>query len=263
MIGSVSQALHRAVVHEKEPPKAELEPAVPIQGFRRSEAKHLYKDEADYLKKLHDDTFAQMAKYIRERIFAPKFENYGYKVDKVLAEAGEKTFNGQCKYCHAVPGVTVLVTTDHKQLGTDEALCSTPGNRKIDAEWFNKSLLNTKLEGIAKAPDKCAYVAPPLAGIWAAAPYFHNGSVPTLEGVLKSESRPDKWAYAQDGDPGNREFDQVAVGWKVTVFEKVPPKLKARIYDNSVPGFSNKGHTYGDSLSEADRKALIEYLKTL
>ena len=31
MIGSVSQALHRAVVHEKEPPKAELEPAVPIK----------------------------------------------------------------------------------------------------------------------------------------------------------------------------------------------------------------------------------------
>jgi hypothetical protein len=30
-----------------------------------------------------------------------------------------------------------------------------------------------------------------------------------------------------------------------------------------LPGYGNYGHTYGDHLSNRERKALIEYLKTL
>jgi hypothetical protein len=67
-------------------------------------------------------------------------------------------------------------------------------------------------------------VAPPLDGIWATAPFLHNGSVPTLEELLDSRTRAP--------DPGR-------------------------------PGYSNAGHTFGDPLTAADRRALIEFLKTL
>jgi hypothetical protein len=257
--------------------------------IRKGTKKGLFKDEADYIKHINErhDTFAQVAAYIRNHTSAPKFEGYRdrpgqfwvgeFKVNKELAEKGATVFKTRCASCHAVEGATLLVTTDDeyagRKLGTDEALCKTPGNRKIDADWFNKSLLATVLGGEAKVPEKCAYVAPPLVGIWAAAPYFHNGSVPTLEGVLNSSSRPAKWAYAADGDPGKRVFDAAAVGWKVhpvTGQEKLASKFTVQkysfsnfTYNTSRLGFSNKGHTYGDTLSDSERKALIEYLKTL
>lgn len=228
-------------------------------------------EKAASIKELHDDTFVQVAAYIRNHTSAPKFASFqaDYKVDQTLAADGEKVFNAQCAFCHAPKGVTLLVTTDdmdskNRKLGTDEALCNTPGNRKIDADWFNASLLATKLGGKAEAPAKCAYVAPPLSGIWAAAPYFHNGSVPTLEGVLKSELRPAMWAYAADGDPEKRVFDPTAVGWKVYTEEVRPKRTASEVtYNTNLPGYSNKGHTYGDLLKDDERKALIEYLKTL
>jgi hypothetical protein len=58
------------------------------------------------------------------------------------------------------------------------------------------------------------------------------------------------------------------VGWKVEVLDKAPdPKKPAidqrRIYDTSQPGRGNGGHTYGDKLTDTERMAVIEYLKTL
>ena len=73
-----------------------------------------------------------------------------------------------------------------------------------------------------------------------------------------------KWAYAEDGDPEKRVFDPDAVGWKVfTGTVRPKPKAKPYVYDTTVPGYSNQGHTYGDSLTDEKRKELIEYLKTL
>ena len=46
--------------------------------------------------------------------------------------------------------------------------------------------------------EGAGYVPPPLVGVWATAPYFHNGSVPTVEAVLNSRLRPDAWKRAQD-----------------------------------------------------------------
>ena len=55
---------------------------------------------------------------------------------------------------------------------------------------------------------------------------------------------------------------------KVKVLEKSPdPKSPGyelrKVYDTSRKGLSNAGHTYGDDLTEAERLAVVEYLKTL
>ena len=47
--------------------------------------------------------------------------------------------------------------------------------------------------------DIIGYQAPPLYGVWATAPYFHNGSVPTIEEVLNSSERPQIWQRKQIG----------------------------------------------------------------
>jgi hypothetical protein len=94
------------------------------------------------------------------------------------------------------------------------------------------------------------YKARPLNGIWATAPYLHNGSVPTLVELLKpAEDR------AKTFHVGIQEFDPVNVGFKD---DPTQP-----LYDTTVEGNSNKGHEYGVDLSEDDRRDLLEYLKSL
>lgn len=98
-----------------------------------------------------------------------------------------------------------------------------------------------------------AYKGRPLNGIWATAPYLHNGSVPNLyQLLLPSEQRIDSFAV------GSREFDPVNVG-----FESAPSPADF-LFDTSLLGNSNAGHDYGTGkLSDAERWELVEYMKTL
>jgi hypothetical protein len=96
------------------------------------------------------------------------------------------------------------------------------------------------------------YKARPLSGIWASAPYLHNGSVPTLAALLSSE-RPASFAV------GKVEFDPQAVG----LSDQVLDAAQVSHFDTRAAGNGNGGHLYGTRLAEADKRALIEYLKTL
>ena len=101
------------------------------------------------------------------------------------------------------------------------------------------------------------YVAPPLDGIWATAPYLHNGSVPTLDDLLKSSQRPAKWSRTFDN---TADYDAVKIGWKYKV---ETTKSNTKTYDTTQLGYGNQGHIYGDKLTAEERKAVIEYLKTI
>jgi hypothetical protein len=110
--------------------------------------------------------------------------------------------------------------------------------------------------------DPAGYVAPPLNGIWASAPYLHNGSVPTLWHLLNPGQRPAVWRRTEDG------YDQSRVGLEVTSFDDVPgtvrlPSEKREYFDTHRPGKSASGHEFPDQLSDDEKKAVLEYLKTL
>jgi mono/diheme cytochrome c family protein len=184
-------------------------------------------------------------------------------VDRHLAAKGERLFKAHCARCHGTYGANWtypnrVVPID--EIGTDR--------RRYDGitgkfgEYYNKSwFADYKVRATA------GYQAPPLDGIWATAPYFHNGSAPTVYHVLHSKSRPKLFtrSYRTDLDA----YDPVRLGWKVTLLDKAPdPKTTApielrKVYDTSRPGRGNGGHTFGDKLTEAERMAVIEYLKTL
>ncbi|HXW25594.1 MAG TPA: di-heme-cytochrome C peroxidase [Xanthobacteraceae bacterium] len=110
---------------------------------------------------------------------------------------------------------------------------------------FDKKVANT---------NKLAYKARPLDGIWATAPYLHNGSVPNLYQLLLPAKDRMKRFFV-----GTRDFDPVNVGFVTDGREG------AFEFDTSLPGNSNVGHdTYGtDALTEEERRQLVEYLKTL
>src|SRR5262249_46709671 len=120
--------------------------------------------------------------------------------------------------------------------------------------------------GVYHGLESEGYQAPPLDGVWATAPYFHNGSVPTLEHALNSKARPR--IYTRSYGTGTADYDTQRVGWKVTVLaappeRSVPGIERRKVYDTTQPGRSNAGHTFGDALSTEERRAVIEYLKTL
>jgi processive rubber oxygenase RoxA-like protein/cytochrome c len=96
------------------------------------------------------------------------------------------------------------------------------------------------------------YKARPLDGIWATAPYLHNGSVPTLWDLLNPTSERPAVFYV-----GSHDFDPVKVGLVTT---QAPG---AFLFDTSLPGNWRNGHEYGTSLSDDDKKSLLEFLKTL
>lgn len=104
-----------------------------------------------------------------------------------------------------------------------------------------------------------AYKARPLTGIWATAPYLHDGSVPTLYDLLLPAAQRPKTFFT-----GTREFDPEKIGFLTTpsadndfLFETQEASGDAR------PGNANTGHEFGSMLPEDQRKALLEYLKTL
>ncbi len=121
--------------------------------------------------------------------------------------------------------------------------------------------------------EKPQYRARPLNGVWATAPYLHNGSVPSLYWMLKpAAERPKQFCM------GARDFDPVQVGFRVdageapkcsngeTLFSTTDADGKA-INGNSVLGHSLEGKPatgiIGRMLTEDERYDLIEYLKTL
>ncbi len=106
-------------------------------------------------------------------------------------------------------------------------------------------------------PDQVlVYKARPLNGIWATAPYLHNGSVPNLWAMLQTgEERPDTFWV------GSREFDPKHVG-----FNTSSGLNEFKVNDDQGvvrAGNSNEGHEYGTNWSDEEKWAVVEYMKTL
>jgi mono/diheme cytochrome c family protein len=196
---------------------------------------------------------------------------YPFAIDAALAKKGEGIFLDNCARCHGTYGEkwtypNRIVPID--VIGTDRTRFE--GISERFGEYYNKSWFAKEKSGWLG--DEYAvsatggYQAPPLDGLWATAPYLHNGSAPTVYHVLNSKTRP-KY-FTRSYRTGKEDYDAERLGWKIETLEAgADPALSAlerrKIYDTTMPGRGNRGHTFGDKLSDADRQAVIEYLKTL
>ena len=203
-------------------------------------------------------------KDIREFLLSIEPPKYPLPIDAKLAEQGEILFTANCSRCHGTYGENwtypnKIIPID--KIGTDRKRFE--GLSRKYGEYYNKSWFTEDY----KALPSVGYQAPPLDGLWATAPYFHNGSVPTVYGVLNSKARPKTFtrSFRTDLDA----YDTNDLGWKVDVLAEAPEPEKTsgielrKVYDTTKPGRGNGGHTYGDGLTDAERRAIIEYLKTL
>lgn len=108
----------------------------------------------------------------------------------------------------------------------------------------------------SNTPEGGVYKARPLNGIWATAPYLHNGSIPNLYELLLPQEQRSKTFLL-----GSREIDVEKVGFVSTDQTSGTQAFK---FDTALKGNSNKGHNYGtNNLTEQERLELLEYLKML
>jgi mono/diheme cytochrome c family protein len=202
-----------------------------------------------------DAKFPDVVAYLKS-LKAPKNPN---TIDSKLAESGKILFESQCSKCHGkyttdndYPNLLI----DLPNIGTDPALANEYANYPEYHNWHNQGWFSKNPNASQLLPEK-GYVAPPLDGIWATAPYLHNSSVPTLEDLLNSSQRPKYWSRTFDN---TADYDPIKVGWKYKIEAS---KVNNNTYDTTLYGYGNGGHTFGDKLSIDERKAVIEYLKTL
>lgn len=130
--------------------------------------------------------------------------------------------------------------------------------QELDPIKISQFLLEN-LSGLYRKPSTAgegAYEARVLYGIWATAPYLHNGSVPNLWELL-TPPKDRKTTFMV----GSRLFDPKNVGYAT---DQSLFKNGTFVTDPSnMNGNGNGGHIYGTTLSEDERWAIIEYLKTL
>ena len=189
----------------------------------------------------------------------PKYEG---PIDRQLAEEGRIAFERVCAECHGTYGREPEYperVVSLEEVGTDpvrhQAL-NREHRRSYHKSWFGHfGTTQVTLE-------PTGYVAPPLDGVWASAPYLHNGAVPTLWHILHPDRRPTVWRRS-----GNT-LDMQRIGWRVEELNSVPKGIKSGFerrayFDTRRFGKSGAGHLFANELGEQERAAVLEYLKTL
>ena len=177
---------------------------------------------------------------------------YPFALDGAKATAGKAIFDQQCATCHASDRTgTPLPLAD---VGTNRDRIDTWG--KDFAVAANKVVggMGIERKGLVEAP-LIGYNVQYLDGIWLRAPYLHNGSVPTLRDLLEPVDRRPKVFYR-----GYDLYDPVRGGFVSTGADAEREGTK---FDVSQRGSGNGGHTFGVTLPDTDKDALVEYLKTL
>jgi len=154
---------------------------------------------------------------------------YPLPVVAVLAASGQAVFKQHCGSCHGD--------------GTDR--------------WTGKVIPINEIDTDRTALNQAAgYRAFPLDGVWVRGPYLHNGSVPTVRGLLEApEHRPQTFYNQSD------LIDTRNLGFVSSTAREQGRQLS--LYEAAKRGNGNAGHRYGTDLSTSEKDALIEYLKTL
>lgn len=194
---------------------------------------------------------------------------YPYEIDPALAARGREIFESPaagCARCHGTydgrgnvrwPGV-------HTDVGTD------PARLEVVSTGFIAAFDDSPLAAEGALVKSRGYAATPLTGVWANYPYLHNGSVPTLHHLLgPSSERPNIFEVK-----AARQFDRQRVGQRLTLGGAWEPRSERELlrrfgtdrdwFHTQRPGSGNGGHDVWPRIrSDANRRALIEYLKTL
>lgn len=199
---------------------------------------------------------------------------YPLGLDRDLAIRGQTLFADNCQVCHGQYRTSrngypvfdsprripiAIVDTDRDRLANNSAA--------LFAAMENGPLAD---EMRISASYEHGYLAPRLEGIWARFPYLHNGSVPSIYSLLTPpDDRPRLFDLREAGEV--HRFDPETLGLTVppggspaaAELQDNARRNLRYVYDVSRIGHTNHGHDFGTELTKSQKRALIEFLKTL
>ncbi len=185
---------------------------------------------------------------------------FGITSDRAVLARGEAVYADRCRSCHDVGGEMIGQVDPIELIGTDRHRLDSYTEKLAKIQLSYGDGYSWDFQHFHKTNG---YANAPLDGIWARAPYLHNGSVPTLWDLLTpQESRNGGRGFFYRG---HSVYDPVNVGFRDDVEQEANGRKSFR-FVISEPGNGNQGHTgplYGTDLSDGDKRALIEYLKAL
>ncbi len=177
---------------------------------------------------------------------------YPLDTDAALVAAGAPVYAAHCAECHAPGGRRFGAVIALAEIGTDR--------HRFDM-WTTSAAAAYNAYGdgyhwkFGTFQKGAGYTSVPLDGIWLTSPYLHNGSVPTLADLLEPvEQRPRQFYRGLD------LFDAERVGF---VSHGDDARREGTLLNVALPGNGNAGHTYGTALTADEKRALVEFMKTL
>jgi hypothetical protein len=174
---------------------------------------------------------------------------FPFAINAAQAAHGQTIFAAHCAVCHAGERRGKIIPLS--EIRTDANLAAVVSSNLVAK--INSMETPPFRFGAWRTTD--GYVAAPLDGCWLRAPYLHNGSVPTLWDLLQPAAvRPGKFFRGHD------VIDPERVGF---INDGAEARRIGSEYDTSLRGNTNAGHDYGTNLSDAEKHALLEHLKTL
>ncbi len=190
--------------------------------------------------------------------------NFPGTIQSEKLSAGKQLYDKLCSDCHgryndSLDNPTLLALPNRPDnVGTDAV------RRQAFDEVTIAAIEKTPYKNVINVDSTNTYVAPPLSGLWASAPYLHNGSVPTIWHLLNPSERPtvfeigghsldyDKLGIKGELSDGAYRYSENYQAWSQSV-----------LLDTRQPGLGNQGHEFGSELNAAQQRELIEYLKIL
>jgi hypothetical protein len=197
--------------------------------------------------------FVERNQWIEKFIDALEPPPFPEKIDAALADRGKAIFQARCASCHAEGGARTGAAIPLSEAGTDPEHVLAWQQANADRMNFVVHLLGADHAEVEGAQG--GYVAKPLVGLWLLGPYLHNGSVPTLWDLLSPPAQRPAVFYS-----GYDVVDFDRVGFISTGAEAEAHGFR---FDTGIRGNGNGGHLYGTDLGDADKRALLEFLKTL
>jgi mono/diheme cytochrome c family protein len=196
--------------------------------------------------------FLDEAKWLQEYLRQKAPPKYPFAIENTKMQAGKLVFDSICASCHM--GEKTAKRMPLAGVGTDPGRMETWTKENAIAANKVVSGFGIQRKGLVEAPLD-GYNPPFLDGVWARAPYLHNGSVPTLRDMLEPAARRPKVFYR-----GYDLYDPVNVGF---VSQGKEAEQVGTRFDTAERSNGNQGHEFGTALPQQDKDALIEYLKTL
>jgi hypothetical protein len=187
---------------------------------------------------------------------------YPFNVNLKKAIEGRGIYQKACASCHETEyfmGINEVGTEPGRATGltADARLLLVKNLKASCSDLANPDCVASDEDIIVPRQDNPGYLSLPLTGLWARAPYLHNGSVPTIAQLLVPSTRPAVFKT------GSLKYDEVNMGFAWD--------QDGKTFDTSILGYSNQGHAdikvFNGGIDFAKQpeklKALIEYLKTL